>query len=316
MASPLVKIDESFVAEVVNSFKNNKLPSIQAVLSILNQSKSVLTQLPSLVHIPVSTDEPLTVCGDTHVQFRDLLHIFEVNGWPTCLKSYLFNGDFVDRGEQSVEVILTLLCYKILYPKNFHLTRGNHESISMNQHYGFRNEVFQKFGKKDFFQIYPIFTDVFNSLPLAAVVAEAVFVVHGGLPRHPLSLQAILDTNRFRQPDENRLISDLLWSDPLANGQGCLPNPRGAGVLFGADITKRFLLQNRLKLLIRSHEKMDEGYLWQHDNKCLTLFSAANYCGNGRNKGAFVNVFSNGEIKIGQFVAVHYPIAEGPTSRL
>lgn len=156
----------------------------------------------------------------------------------------------------------------------------------MNKIYGFLGEVKQKFDD----QVMKIFSELFKHLPLASVIEEKVFVVHGGLSTQDegrISLSAIEQLNRHREPPESGLMSDLLWSDPQPQ-LGKSPSKRGLGFSFGPDITKNFLEHNNLKLIVRSHEVKDNGYIEEHDGKCITIFSAPNYCDSMGNKGAFI----------------------------
>ncbi|GJV58053.1 serine/threonine-protein phosphatase 5 isoform X1, partial [Tanacetum coccineum] len=245
-----------------------------------------------------------TVCGDVHGQFFDLLNIFELNGLPSEENPYLFNGDFVDRGSFSVEVILTLFAFKCMSPSAIHLARGNHESKSMNKIYGFEGEVRSKLSDK----FVELFAEVFCHLPLAHVINEKIFVVHGGLfSTDGVKLSDIRAIDRFCEPPEEGLMCEILWSDPQPNpGRG--PSKRGVGLSFGGDVTKRFLKDNNLDLVVRSHEVKDEGYEIDHDGKLITVFSAPNYCDQMGNKGAFIRFEApTMEPKIVTFSAVPHP---------
>ena len=258
------------------------------------------------ISIPEEKDElpspHVTVCGDTHGQFYDVMNIFEINGYPSDSNPYLFNGDFVDRGSFSVEVILTFLLFKMACPESIYLTRGNHETKNMNRIYGFEGEVKAKFDDK----IFDLFLEVFCQLPLAAVIENRVFVTHGGIPVEPVTLDQIKLVKRGCEPPESGLMSDLLWSDPQPmNGKS--PSKRGVGFSFGPDITDAFLEKNDLKLLVRSHEVKDEGYLVEHGGKTITVFSAPNYCDSIGNKGAFIHFGKDLEPKFTQFKEVTHP---------
>ncbi|XP_038901673.1 serine/threonine-protein phosphatase 5-like [Benincasa hispida] len=293
-----------FVKKMMDDFKNQKSLHKRYVLQILQQTKEILKALPSLVDITIPEGKHLTVCGDVHGQFYDLLNIFELNGLPSEDNPYLFNGDFVDRGSFSLEVILTLFAVKCMSPSAIHLSRGNHESKSMNKMYGFEGEVKTKLNGT----FVELFAEVFCCLPLAYVLNEKVFVVHGGLfSVDGVKLSDIRRIDRFREPPEEGLMSELLWSDPQPYpGRG--PSKRGVGLSFGADVTKRFLQDNNLDLLVRSHEVKDEGYEIEHDGKLITVFSAPNYCDQMRNKGAFIR-FEGPNMKpnIVTFSAVPHP---------
>jgi serine/threonine-protein phosphatase 5 len=132
-----------------------------------------------------------------------------------------------------------------------------------------------------------LFQEVFQALPLAAVVAGRVFVTHGGLfTKDGVTLQDIVQINRFREPPEGGgLMSDLMWSDPQPF-PGREPSKRGVGMSFGPDVTERFLNANGLDILVRSHEVKEEGYAVEHGGRCITVFSAPNYCDQVGNKGA------------------------------
>ncbi|CAF4415403.1 unnamed protein product [Rotaria socialis] len=194
-------------------------------IKIILQILSMLTSLPTLVEITVPDKHKFTICGDVHGQFYDLLNIFKLNGLPSEENPYLFNGDFVDRGAFSVECIITLFGFKLLYPKHFFLARGNHESIIMNQMYGFEGEVKEKYTP----EMFQLFTKVFNYLPLAHCINKKIFVTHGGLfNKDDVTLQDICGIDRVRQPPNEGLMADLLWSDPQTQNGRC-ESKRGLG---------------------------------------------------------------------------------------
>ncbi|CAF2300382.1 unnamed protein product [Brassica napus] len=293
-----------FVKQMMDDFKNQKTLHKRYAYQIVLKTRQILQALPSLVDISVPNGKHFTVCGDVHGQFYDLLNIFELNGLPSEENPYLFNGDFVDRGSFSVEIILTLFAIKCMSPSSIYLARGNHESKSMNKIYGFEGEVRSKLSEK----FVDLFAEVFCYLPLAHVINEKIFVVHGGLfSVDGVKLSDIRAIDRFCEPPEEGLMCELLWSDPQPlPGRG--PSKRGVGLSFGGDVTKRFLEDNNLDLVVRSHEVKDEGYEVDHDGKLITVFSAPNYCDQMGNKGAFIR-FEAPDMKpnIVTFSAVPHP---------
>ncbi|KFH17922.1 putative serine/threonine-protein phosphatase 5 [Toxoplasma gondii MAS] len=182
------------------------------------------------------------------------------------------------------QCILLLYAAKLAFPDAFHLTRGNHETFEMNRLYGFRGEVLHKYDER----LYNLFCESFRLLPLAFVLNDAVFVVHGGLlSRDDVTLEEINKIDRDREPPDGGLMTDLLWSDPSPL-PGRSPSKRGVACQFGPDVTAAFLKRNNLKLVIRSHEMKDDGYEVCHNGQLVTVFSAPNYCDQMKNKGAFV----------------------------
>lgn len=284
-----------FVKAMLEAFKEQKLIHRRFMLEIIVAVAKNLRSLPSLVDLDVPRGTHITVCGDTHGQYYDLLRIFELNGLPSSDNPYVFNGDFVDRGSFSVEVILTLLAFRALDPSCVHLTRGNHESKSMNFIYGFYGEVRAKLGPS----MVEIFREVFCALPLAYVLAHKVMVVHGGIPTCPGGdLDSLRKLDRTREPPDEGPMCECLWNDPQPE-PGTTPNKRGVGVAWGPDVTKKYLEENNLDLLVRSHEVKDEGYELTHNGYCCTIFSAPNYCDQMGNKGAFIRF--NGDDMVPHF---------------
>jgi serine/threonine-protein phosphatase 5 len=187
----------------------------------------------------------------------------------------------VDRGSFSCEVVILLIAFKLLYPNGLHMTRGNHESHHLNRVYGFEGEVKEKYNET----IYDLFQEFFNWLPLSYVLNKKVMICHGGLfSKDGVKLEDIAKIDRNRDIPDSGLMSDILWSDPQkTNGRS--PNRRGVSVAFGPDVTHKFLDDNGLELLVRSHETKPEGYEFEADSRLITIFSAPNYCDQMGNKG-------------------------------
>eukprot|EP00903_Cladosiphon_okamuranus_P017863 g16439.t1 len=299
------EVTMEFCEAMMARFQESKLIHKKYIVQILCQVYKVLKNSPSLMrlHVPEGEGGHFTVCGDTHGQFYDVLNIFKLNGLPSAKNPYLFNGDFVDRGSFSLEVVTTFLALKLAEPDGIFLTRGNHESKNMNKIYGFEGEVKHKYDQT----VMTLFAEVFCWLPLAATLDGGVFITHGGLPAEDsCKLDDIAAVRRGREPPDSGIMSDLMWSDPQPFA-GRSPSKRGVGMAFGPDITKAFLEGNDLKLLVRSHEVKEEGYLVEHDGKCITVFSAPNYCDQMGNKGAFIRFGSDLEPQFTTFEASPHP---------
>lgn len=266
--------------------RGEQLPWTEAQRLVLDATE-LLEREKTLEHVALPPSGHINVVGDVHGQFFDLISIFEQNGLPEPSNPYLFNGDFVDRGSFSVETLLLLLAWKAAVPADVHLARGNHESHEMNVPYGFAGEVLSKYSV----DAYIMFQELFGQLPLAHVIDNAVLVVHGGLPRRPgTQLPEIEEMNRREPGGKAELFTDLLWADPREH-QGYRRSSRGDGIVtFGPDVTDNFLTSNKLQLLIRSHEVKDDGYEFQHAGRCLTVFSAPQYCDSCDNKGAVIRL--------------------------
>uniref|UniRef100_A0AAZ3S898 Serine/threonine-protein phosphatase n=1 Tax=Oncorhynchus tshawytscha TaxID=74940 RepID=A0AAZ3S898_ONCTS len=298
------KVTMRFMKEMMECFKDQKKLHRKCAYQILTVSTSAYVPVPKPVLFPPQQTEKITICGDTHGQFYDLLNIFELNGLPSETNPYLFNGDFVDRGSFSLEVILTLFGFKLLLPDSFYLLRGNHETDNMNQMYGFEGEVKAKYTT----QMFTLFSEVFQWLPLAQCINGKVLVMHGGLfSEDGVMLDDLRKIDRNRQPPDSGPMCDLLWSDPQPqNGRSV--SKRGVSCQFGPDVTERFLDQNKLDYIVRSHEVKAEGYEVTHSGKCITVFSAPNYCDQMANKGAYIHLRgSDLKPEFHQFTAVPHP---------
>ncbi|KAM3960527.1 protein phosphatase D3 [Aphomia sociella] len=280
------KVTMKFITELMEFYKQQKKLHKKYAYKILIDVKTYLQKQPSLIDIKVPDEEKFTVCGDIHGQYYDLMNIFQLNGLPSEKNPYLFNGDFVDRGSFSVECIFTLFSFKLLFPNHFFMSRGNHETRDMNRMYGFQGEVSSKYTS----QMADLFTEVYNWLPLAHCINNRVLVMHGGLfSKDDVMLDDIRRVDRNKQPPEDGIMCELLWSDPQPM-MGRAPSKRGVGCQFGPDVTNNFLQRNGLDYVIRSHEVKNDGYEVAHDGKCITVFSAPNYCDTMGNLGAFITM--------------------------
>ncbi|XP_025410325.1 serine/threonine-protein phosphatase PP1-like [Sipha flava] len=199
---------------------------------------------------------PIKVVGDLHGQYSDLLRWFEAAGRPPDV-DFLFLGDFVDRGPQSVEVITLLLALKTRYPKNVYLLRGNHECCTVNVRYGFYDECRSRYGSMLGGRLWKAFNRTFDCMPVAAVVAGIIFCAHGGLSPHLRYMGQIDRMPRPARVPKSGLMCDLLWSDPSdrPGDRGWRANVRRhVSYEYGADRVAEFLFRFRLKLVVRAHQ--------------------------------------------------------------
>jgi len=298
------KIDLEFIEKLREFYREQKKLHLKYVYELLLRAKEQLSKQRSLGDIPVPEGGSVTVYGDVHGQYYDLLHALTLSGLPSEKNILVFNGDLVDRGSWSVEVIILVLSMKVAFPDFVHIARGNHETRSMNKVYGFEGEVRAKYNETCF----ELFLEIFCYLPLAHVIGGKVFVCHGGLfSEDGVTLDQIRAINRTREPPESGMMCDLLWSDPLTSGTGRKPSKRGVGIGFGEDVTDRFLKENNLNLVVRSHEVREDGYSVEQSGKLITIFSAPNYCDREGNKGALVKFEADLKPQFTQFSAVEHP---------
>lgn len=251
------------------------------ITQICNLARDIFSSQPSLLEL----SPPVKIVGDVHGQYGDLLRLFTKCGFPPS-SNYLFLGDYVDRGKQSLETILLLLCYKIKYPENFFLLRGNHECANVTRVYGFYDECKRRCSIK----IWKTFIDTFNTLPLAAIVAGKIFCVHGGLSPVLNSMDEIRHVSRPTDVPDFGLISDLLWSDPTDSPNEWEDNERGVSYCYNKVAINKFLNRFGFDLVCRAHMVVEDGYEFFNDRSLVTVFSAPNYCGEFDNWGAVMSV--------------------------
>ena len=190
-----------------------------------------------------------------HGQYYDLLRIFEYGGFPPEA-NYLFLGDYIDRGKQSIETVCLLLCYKVKYPENFFLLRGNHECAQINRIYGFYDECKRRYS----IRLWKVFSDVFNCLPVAALIDEKIFCMHGGLSPELRNLEQIKNIMRPTDVPDTGLLCDLLWSDPERGVEEYGDNDRGVSFTFGENVVRKFNSKHDLDLICRAHQVVEDGY--------------------------------------------------------
>lgn len=237
------------------------------IVAICHRAREVFLSQPALLEL----DAPVKIVGDVHGQFTDLIRMFEMCGFPPSA-NFLFLGDYVDRGKQSLETILLLLCYKLKFPENFFLLRGNHECANVTRVYGFYDECKRRCNVK----IWKTFIDTFNTLPIASIVAGKIFCVHGGLSPALRDMDDIRNIARPTDVPDYGLLNDLLWSDPADMEQDWEANERGVSYCFGKKVITDFLTTHDFDLVCRAHMVVEDGYEFFTDRVLVTVFSAPN----------------------------------------
>ena len=266
------KMQEYDVDEIINKLLQSRKfkPGYKVQLEeneikwLCYKSRDIFMSQPILLEL----EAPINICGDIHGQYYDMLRLFEYGGYPPE-SNYLFLGDYVDRGQQSIEAVCLLLAYKIKFPDNFFMTRGNHECASINRIYGFYDECKKKYSVK----LWKIFTDCFNCLPVAALLDDRILCMHGGLSSELEKVEQIKNILRPSDVPEQGLLCDLLWSDPEETSERYGANDRGVSVTFGPKVVEEFEFFAGRQL--------------------VTVFSAPNYCGEFDNSGAMMKIDEN-----------------------
>lgn len=295
-------------------FKKEGKLTIGQAIKIIQMATDILSKEPNLLHIPA----PVTVCGDIHGQYYDLLKLFEVGGDPS-VTPYLFLGDYVDRGSFSFECLIYLYSLKVNFNDHFWLLRGNHECRHLTSYFTFKNEVLHKYN----ITVYDECCNSFNALPLAALMNEQYFCVHGGIsPELKTPEDVNTKINRFKEIPSRGLMCDLVWADPIEEydddtdinlQEKFMPNEiRGCSYAFTYKASCDFLQRTGLLSIIRAHEAQDAGYRMYKNTKTLgfpsllTLFSAPNYLDSYKNKAAILK-YENNVMNIRQFNMSPHP---------
>jgi len=303
--------------ECIARLYRKELLAESVIEAICAKTKELLMKESNVVHIQA----PVTVVGDIHGQFFDMIEIFRIGGYCPDT-NYLFlgrsreqekhewnvigyadtspSGDYVDRGLFSIETISLLVCLKLRYPSRVHLIRGNHESRGVTQSYGFYTECSRKYGTAN---VWHYFTDMFDYLSLSCVIDDKIFCVHGGLSPSIHSIDQIKIIDRFREIPHEGPMADLVWSDPDGERDEFSLSPRGAGYTFGQQVVKKFLEVNSMTHILRAHQLCNEGYMVMFEDRLSTVWSAPNYCYRCGNLASVLEVGPGGERKWNVFDA-------------
>ncbi|EEY15238.1 serine/threonine-protein phosphatase PP2A-3 catalytic subunit [Verticillium alfalfae VaMs.102] len=257
--------------ECISRLYKKELLAEPVIEAICAKTKELLMRESNVVHVRA----PVTVVGDIHGQFYDLIEIFKIGGWCPDT-NYLFLGDYVDRGMFSVETISLLVCLKLRYPDRVHLIRGNHESRGVTQSYGFYTECSRKYGNAN---VWHYFTDMFDFLTLSVVINNDIFCVHGGLSPSIHSIDQIVVIDRFREIPHEGPMADLVW------------------------LSRKFLAVNNMSHILRAHQLCQEGFQVLYDDRLSTVWSAPNYCYRCGNMASVLEVSDTGERFFNVFAA-------------
>lgn len=289
--------------------KNNIFPpssvNIEDIYKIIKAANEIFKLEPTVLQLSTQTsNSDFVIVGDLHGDIDVLVRIFSTKGYPSKTR-YLFLGDYVDRGENSCEVIILLYTYKYLYKDNIYLIRGNHEFKEMASNYGFQNECFRRISnKKDVlsynegFHFFNAITDTFSSLPISAILNGDTFCVHGGISALIDNRKQLLGLKKVGNEycSDDSVQVEFLWNDPDPNIDCPYKrSPRGVGCLFNREALDLFLKSMGFKQVIRGHQMADLGFQWSfgQDGGILTLFSSVNYCGAFNEAG--IAIYSHGD---------------------
>jgi diadenosine tetraphosphatase ApaH/serine/threonine PP2A family protein phosphatase len=217
------------------------------------------------------------IVGDLHGDLKSLLHILDESNFLGKIKNrddalLVFLGDYGDRGIKSPEVYYFILKLKETFPEHVILMRGNHEGPPdlLASPHDLPSHLENKFGKKGL-KAYLNLRELFNHLYIGVIITDRYVLLHGGVPSKAISVNDIAFAHEMHP--HKRHLEEILWNDPVNGIKGTIASPRGAGRLFGEDVTYKFLKMLNVKTLIRGHQSCPEGYKFYHSQKVLTLFS-------------------------------------------
>eukprot|EP00826_Nyctotherus_ovalis_P053961 TRINITY_DN7045_c0_g1_i14.p1 TRINITY_DN7045_c0_g1~~TRINITY_DN7045_c0_g1_i14.p1 ORF type:complete len:544 (+),score=157.61 TRINITY_DN7045_c0_g1_i14:939-2570(+) len=301
---------------IINQMDRQFMFKKEDIILLANECIQIVKSQPTVLRVKV----PVKIFGDFHGQYQDMMRFFDL--WRGPIESlhggdiesydYLFLGDYVDRGANSLETICLLMALKVKFPTQIHLLRGNHEDISTNQAFGFAEECEERLDDdlRDEYSVFQTINRFFEWLPLAAVIEDRILCLHGGIGG---TLNNIAELEAIQRPKEvmhdvktkeDQLLIDVLWSDPTENDQNLGifknlardPSETGFIVKYGPDRVEQFLQNNDLMLIVRGHECVMDGIERFAKGQLITLFSATDYCGKHKNAGGALFVQKDYEI--------------------
>ena len=239
------------------------------IFGLIDEFVSIVKNIGPVTYI----NSPCVVVGDLHGNIHDLIRLIIDNGLPGKETKYVFLGDYIDRGQFSLEVITLLFALKVIFPYHIAMIRGNHELRSVNQSHGFKEMIDAEYPNTT---IWEEFNNAFNWLPIAAFIDDKIFCIHGGISKYLLS-RSTLESIEMPVTTTTPLIDDLLWSDPITKNGMFFDGTRGNGHYIGMLATCEILKNLGCIGIIRGHEVVKEGIQWMHGNKLITVFSSSNY---------------------------------------
>eukprot|EP01083_Nonionella_stella_P012200 34611_1 len=320
---PQTNINPTDLDDCIESLYSGTILSESCLTSLCSKAKEIFISEPNIKRICC----PVTICGDIHGQFFDLLRLMEAGGDPADTQ-YLFLGDYVDRGCFSTECVFFLCAHKITFTDTFFQIRGNHECRHLTSFFNFKDECLYKYN----LELYDAIMAMFDHLPISATINGKFLCCHGGLSPDISTLHDIEELDRFQEVPREGPFCDLLWADPVDDEKECdaddyddpdsmdaepttwfaYNETRQCSYVFGIDAVTTFLKKNNLTAIIRAHEAQFDGYKMQMINeqtqipRVITIFSAPNYCDVYKNKGACLK-FDDELLNIRQFVSSPHP---------
>ncbi|KAK9103755.1 hypothetical protein Sjap_021009 [Stephania japonica] len=289
LGSVIMLMDQKLLDDIIsNLLEFGRYPfrwlvqlSEQEIQQLCATSREIFLSQPNLLEL----EAPIKICGDIHGHYGDLLRLLFSGGLPPKA-NYLFLGNYVDHGMLSIETICLLFAYKIKYPDKFFLLRGNHECSSVNCNSGFYNECKTRFN----IQLWKVFNDCFNCMPVAAIIDEKTLCLHGGLSPDLQNLDQIKNIRRPTDVPDSGLLCDLLWAGRHIDVKGWGMNRRGVSCTFGADIVEEFVTKHDLDVICRSCQVAKNGYEIFADKRMVTIFSASNFRGMYNNAAGMMTI--------------------------
>uniref|UniRef100_A0A0N4ZZ63 Serine/threonine-protein phosphatase n=1 Tax=Parastrongyloides trichosuri TaxID=131310 RepID=A0A0N4ZZ63_PARTI len=282
---------KKWLCEMVNRLVHEWRPALSTVLFTEEELIELCYRAREtfwMSKICIDVNPPVIIVGDIHGQYEDLLAIMNFGGFPP-MKKYVFLGDYVDRGPFSIECITLLFVFKVLYPLEITLLRGNHESRPVNMHYGFYLECKRRYSTA----LYDAFQWAFNCMPFCARVGGKILCMHGGIAEDLVDIEQLERVERPCEIPDLGVLADLTWADPDCGIQDYEESPRGAARIFGKRALENFLAKHKLELIVRGHQVVQDGFEFFADRKLVTIFSAPSYTGTHDNVAAVMNVDQN-----------------------